>query len=44
LMADMPIIPLYYYSSRALVRPNVTGWRDNDAHTHPSRTLGVRPL
>ena len=44
LMADMPIIPLYYYSSRALVRPNVTGWRDNDAHTHPSRTLGVKPL
>ena len=44
LMDDMPIIPLYYYSSRALVRTNVTGWRDNDAHTHPSRTLGLKAL
>jgi oligopeptide transport system substrate-binding protein len=42
LMRDMPILPLYYYSSRALVQPNVTGWRNNDAHTHPSRTLGIK--
>lgn len=42
LIADMPILPLYYYASRALVRPNVTGWRDNDTHVHPSRTLGIR--
>lgn len=42
LMRDMPILPLYYYASRALVRPNVTGWQDNDGHVHPSRTLGIR--
>jgi peptide/nickel transport system substrate-binding protein/oligopeptide transport system substrate-binding protein len=43
LMHDSPILPLYYYASRALVRPNVTGWRDNDGHVHPSRTLGIKP-
>ncbi len=39
---EQPILPLYFYTTRALVQTNVTGWHDNSAHIHPSRTLGIR--
>jgi oligopeptide transport system substrate-binding protein len=40
LMQDMPVIPLYYYVSRHLVRPEVTGFLDNVRDVHLSRYLG----
>jgi oligopeptide transport system substrate-binding protein len=41
LMRDMPVIPLYYYVSRHLVRPRITGFSENVRDVHLSRYLGV---
>lgn len=42
LMAESPILPIYYYVSKSLVGTRVDGWFDNSANTHPSATLRWR--
>lgn len=41
LMQDMPVIPLYYYVSRHLVKPEVRGFIDNVRDIHLSRYLDL---
>ena len=41
LMRDMPVIPLYYYVSRHLVKPRVRGYQDNVRDVHLSRYLDI---
>lgn len=43
LLARNAIIPLYYYVSRHLVRPEVTGYRDNPMDIHLSRWIALEP-
>ncbi|WP_417622983.1 peptide ABC transporter substrate-binding protein [Parasphingorhabdus sp.] len=42
LIADMPVLPLYFYVTRSLVAKRIAGWKDNISNVHPSRTLRIR--
>ena len=42
MLHDQPIIPLYFYVSKHLVKPRVTGWYDNSMDVTYSRELGLR--
>jgi oligopeptide transport system substrate-binding protein len=41
LLADMPIIPIYFYTTQHLVGPRVQGWVDNIMDVHPSQYLRI---
>ena len=42
LLADVPLIPLYFYVSKHLVAPRVEGWYDNVMNVTYSKDLAVR--
>ena len=42
MLHDQPIIPLYFYVSKHLVQPRVTGWYDNVMDVTYSRELALR--
>jgi oligopeptide transport system substrate-binding protein len=39
LLADMPLIPIYYYTTQHLIHSDLKGWEDNVMDIHPSRYL-----
>jgi oligopeptide transport system substrate-binding protein len=43
LMEEMPIIPVYYYVSRNMVRPRVRGFYNNLQDTHPLNAIWIDP-
>lgn len=43
LLADHAVLPLYFYVTKHLVSPKVTGWYDNVMNVTYSRDLGFAP-
>ena len=41
LMDELPVIPLYYYASKNMIRPYVHGIYRNAQDTHPLEKVGV---
>jgi oligopeptide transport system substrate-binding protein len=42
MLADHPLMPLYFYVNKHLVKPAVTGWYDNVMNVVYSKDLGLR--
>jgi len=42
MLADHPLVPLYFYVNKHLVKPEVQGWYDNVMNVVYSRDLGLR--
>ena len=41
LIQDYPIVPLYFFVSKHLVKPHIVGFEDNVMDRHPSRYLAI---
>lgn len=42
LMREVPVMPIYYYVSRSMVKPYVYGWYNNLEDRHPLWALSIR--
>jgi oligopeptide transport system substrate-binding protein len=41
LLEDQPVIPLFFYVSRRVVKPWVKGWEDSLLDYHPTRHMYI---
>jgi oligopeptide transport system substrate-binding protein len=41
LLADIPVIPLYFYTSEHLIKPRITGWQPSPRDTFRSQDLAI---
>ncbi|MBA3562455.1 MAG: peptide ABC transporter substrate-binding protein [Gammaproteobacteria bacterium] len=41
MLADHPVMPIYFYVNKSLVKPRVRGWQDNIMNYHYSRHLSL---
>jgi oligopeptide transport system substrate-binding protein len=41
LMDEMPILPIYFYVSKNMVKPYVRGWYSNLQDVHPLRAIWI---
>ena len=44
MLADQPLIPLYFYVAKHLVNPRIRGWRDNPENVVYSKELSKDPM
>jgi len=43
MLADTPLLPLYFYVNKHLVKPYVQGWTDNVMNVQYSKDLRIAP-
>ena len=39
MLTDMPVIPIYFYTTRHMIADKVQGWQDNLLDYHPTQYL-----